>query len=160
MIPPYGRRHRPVLDESTWPFAVPRVLARLPGLHRLARVRIGGGMLDVRFGPWRVRTPMVNVRRAEVTGPFRFWTALGPRLSLVDRGLTFGTSTAAGVCIRFDRPVPGLDPFGRLRHPALTVTVADPAGLARALSPARPPAADRPEPSAVPRPGRPAAPPR
>jgi hypothetical protein len=51
---------------------------------------------------------------------------LGARLSLADRGLTFGSDTAGGVCIRFAEPVRGLVPFGLLRHPGLTVTVTTP----------------------------------
>ncbi|QOC91456.1 hypothetical protein [Micromonospora craniellae] len=45
---------------------------------------------------------------------------------------TFGSSTATGLCVRFARPVPALLPGGRPRHPGLTVTVDDPAALARA----------------------------
>lgn len=90
--------------------------------------------LDVRFGPWRVRTPLDNVAGAEVGGPYAAWKVLGARLSLADRGLTFGTTTAAGACIRFHRPVPGLLPPGLpLRHPALTVTVHRPHLLVRRL---------------------------
>ena len=31
-----------------------------------------------------------------------------------------------GVCIRFAEPVRGMDPMGKIRHPGLTVTVAEP----------------------------------
>jgi hypothetical protein len=31
-------------------------------------------------------------------------------------------------------PVPGIDPFGRIRHPELTVTVLDVDGLMKALA--------------------------
>ncbi len=96
-------------------------------------VRVEQDTLDVRFGRWRLKTPLANVRAVEVTGPYQAWKALGPRLSLADRGLTFGTNTTAGVCIRFDQPVPGLEPTGRLRHPGLTVTVHDPQLLADRL---------------------------
>ncbi|HVL83279.1 MAG TPA: hypothetical protein VM367_03160 [Pseudonocardia sp.] len=137
-------RHRPELADHRSSFALPRPVAALlrrVGLDRWSWVRVHGGMLDVRFGPWRVSTPVDNVAGVEVAGPYAWWKALGARLSLVDRGLTFGTSPAAGVCIRFHRPVRGLDPFGLLRHPGLTVTVDDPAELVRALEqrPARVP---------------------
>lgn len=89
-------------------------------------VRLANDTLDVRFGPWRLSTWLGNVDAAEITGPYRSWRVLGPHLSLADRGLTFGTNAEAGVCIGFREPVPGLEPTGRLRHPALTVTVADP----------------------------------
>jgi hypothetical protein len=39
------------------------------------------------------------------------------------------------VCISFHSPVPGIDPFGRSRHPELTVTVLDVDGLMQALTP-------------------------
>ena len=51
---------------------------------------------------------------------------LGARLSLADRGLTFGTVATRGVCIQFREPVRGIEPTGLLRHPNLTVTVAEP----------------------------------
>ncbi len=89
--------------------------------------------LLARFGPWRVLTPFTNISEVCVTGPYRWWKAIGPRLSMADRGLTYGTSCIAGVCVQFHEPVSGLDPFGVLTHPGLTVTVADPEGLAKAL---------------------------
>lgn len=85
------------------------------------------------FGPWRLSAPRSDVVDAELTGPYSAWKAIGPRLSLADRGLTFGTATERGVCVRFRRPVPGIEPSGLLRHPTLTVTVADPALLLAAL---------------------------
>ena len=47
------------------------------------------------------------------------------------RGLTFATTAAGGVCVRFHEPVEGLLPRGPLRHPAVTVTVEDPDDLVR-----------------------------
>jgi hypothetical protein len=89
---------------------------------------------DACFGPWRVRTPYSNIRDVEVSGPYQLIKTIGPpRLSLSDRGLTFATNSRAGVCVLFHSPVPGLEPTGRVRHPNLTVTVADPDGLAEAL---------------------------
>jgi len=49
------------------------------------------------------------------------------------------------VCLEFHEPVTGIDPLGLIRHPGLTVTVADPEGLAAAL------AADAPASSSSPR---------
>jgi hypothetical protein len=80
--------------------------------------------LLVSFGPWSVSTPTSNVTSAQVTGPYRAWRVIGPHLSLADRGLTFGTTTEGGVCIQFHEPVRGMEPTGLVRHPALTVTVA------------------------------------
>lgn len=89
-------------------------------------LRVHDGKLDVWFGPWRLVTPLSNISGAELSGPYQAWKVLGARLSLADRGLTFGTNTVAGACIRFHRPVAGIEPTGLLRHPALTVTVAEP----------------------------------
>ncbi len=54
-------------------------------------------------------------------------------MSLADRGLTFATNGDRGVCLFMRGPIPGIDPFGLLRHPNLTVTVADCDGLAHAM---------------------------
>jgi hypothetical protein len=89
------------------------------------------GRLVARYGPFRVDKPLEHVRGAHVTGPYRWWTAVGPRLSMVDDGLTFGTNATAGVCIHFDPPAHRV--LGLRDHSALTVTVADPVGLVAAL---------------------------
>ncbi len=100
-----------------------------------ASVELADGHLRCRFGPWRVATPLSNVTGTEVTGPYGTLRTVGPaHLSLADRGLTFATNARRGVCIRFGEPVRGIEPTGRLRHPALTVTVADVEGLVSALA--------------------------
>ena len=113
-----------------------RVLAATFGITpRTAHVDIGDGSFDARFGPWRVTTPLSNVRAVEVTGPYRFIKTAGPaRLAITDRGLTFATNNHRGVLVVFHSPVRGLDPLGLIRHPELTVTVADIDGLKDALS--------------------------
>ncbi|MFO7251375.1 MAG: hypothetical protein DIU60_011555 [Actinomycetes bacterium] len=119
-----------------FPFSVDP-LWRLP--LRLIGVRPSSAYVEVneeftvRFGPWLVRTPVGNVADAAVTGPFAPWRVIGPHLSLADRGLTFGTNTRRGVCVRFHEPVRALAPGRVLTHPAVTVTVADPEGLAEHL---------------------------
>jgi hypothetical protein len=91
--------------------------------------------LDARFGRWHVKTPLANVKDVAVTGPYRFFKTAGPaRLAVTDRGLTFATNGDRGVRIRFHTPVHGLDPFGLISHPELTVTVADVERLAALLS--------------------------
>lgn len=67
-----------------------------------------------------------------LTGPYRWWRAIGPRGSGADRGFTFGTSTHGGVCLCFREWVPFRAVRGG-RMEALTVTVDDIAGLAQAL---------------------------
>lgn len=83
------------------------------------------------YGPFRVDVPLSNVRDAHVTGPYRWWTAVGPRLSMVDDGLTFGTNAHAGVCIHLQPRIPRV--LGLRDHSALTVTVADTDGLVAAI---------------------------
>jgi hypothetical protein len=95
----------------------------------------GEPVLLVRFGPWYVSTPVANVTGTCATGPYSHLKTLGPaHLSLVDQGLTFATNPDRGLCIRFRTAVQGLVPTSRIRHPALTVTVADPDALAGVLA--------------------------
>jgi len=110
-------------------------VARLFGVTpATALVSVGDQDLDVRFGRWRVRTPVANVLGVELTGPYSVPKTIGPaHLSLSDRGLTFATNRRQGLCIRFRSPVNGIEPTGRIRHPGLTVTVADCDGLERAV---------------------------
>lgn len=89
------------------------------------------GRFIARYGPFRVEAPLSSVADAHITGPYRWWTAVGPRLSFVDDGLTFGTNANAGVCVHFVPPIHRV--IGFKDHSALTVTVADPDGLVAAL---------------------------
>lgn len=84
------------------------------------------------FGRWKIDTPLSNIDCIEVSGPYRWYRAIGVRGSRVDKGITFGSSTTGGVCVTFHEPVPGLLP-GLRDHPGLTVTVVDTNGLAEAL---------------------------
>jgi hypothetical protein len=97
-------------------------------------VEVGDEAFEARFGPWRVRTPLSNITGVDVTGPYAFWKTGGPaRLAVTDRGLTFASNGDRGVLVLFETPVRGMDRFGLLRHPELTVTVADVEGLADLL---------------------------
>ncbi|MCS7475607.1 hypothetical protein ACFFQW_26980 [Umezawaea endophytica] len=108
----------------------PEVGLRLAGItRRNSAVVVDEQWFTARFGPWTVRTPLTNVVSASVGGPYRWWTAVGVRMSVSDRGLTFGSSTRSGVCLTFREPVRGIDPWGLIRHPGLTVTVARPEDL-------------------------------
>lgn len=83
-------------------------------------------VLEARFGPWHVRTDLSNVASVELTGPYAFLKTAGPaRLAVSDWGLTFATNGDRGALVTFRVPVPGIEPLGVLRHPELTVTVAD-----------------------------------
>lgn len=99
-------------------------------------IRVGEGRLRVRFGLWHVDTPLANITSVSITGPYRFYRTAGPaRLGLSDRGLTFATNGRTGVCLEFAEPISGVDRAGWLRHPNLTLTPLDCAGLAAACQP-------------------------
>ncbi|MEM7340740.1 MAG: hypothetical protein AAF467_18935 [Actinomycetota bacterium] len=83
------------------------------------------------FGRFRLATPRANVDGGHITSGYRWYTSVGLRMSFEDDGLTFGTNRRQGVCIHFVDKVGGVVP-GR-RHSALTVTVADCAGLIEAI---------------------------
>jgi len=89
------------------------------------------GCLKATFGFLRLETYLQNVTGGHITRRYRWWTAVGPRASFADDGLTFGTNTNAGVCIHFRAKVPSL--LNRKGHSALTVTIADLEGLVRAV---------------------------
>jgi hypothetical protein len=100
-----------------------------------ALVTVTDDTLRARFGPWFVSTPRANIAEVRVTGPYRWIkTAGSARLTFRDRGLTFATNGERGVEIHFHEPIRGIEPTGRLRHPNLTLTVADYAGLAALLT--------------------------
>lgn len=89
------------------------------------------GMLVATYGRYRVRTALANVDHCLVTGPHRWYTAVGLRLSLADDGLTFGTNHHKGLSIAFAKRIPKV--IGFRDHSTLWVSVADPEGLARAI---------------------------
>jgi hypothetical protein len=111
--------------------------ARLFGITpETAWLHVGDDELRARFGRWRLSTPLSNIRAVAVTGPYAFLKTAGPaRLAITDRGLTFATNGDRGVLISFVKPVRCLDPTGILRHPELTVTVAEIDRLAALLEP-------------------------
>ncbi|MGD9619283.1 MAG: hypothetical protein AB7G47_02060 [Mycolicibacterium sp.] len=89
------------------------------------------GQLRATYGHFSIETPLANIDHTEVTGPHRWYTAVGVRLSFADDGITFGTNNKAGLCIAFKEKIPRV--IGFRDHSALWVSVADPAGLAAAI---------------------------
>ena len=112
-----------------------RVAARLFAITpQNAEVTLDSRTLRVRFGPWRFATELANIWEIAVTGPYWYVKTAGPaRLAITDRGLTFATNGRQGVRLRFRVPVRGIEPTGLLRHPELTLTVADVDGFTSAL---------------------------
>jgi hypothetical protein len=99
-----------------------------------AHVDVSSSELHVRYGPWSLRSALTNVTGVEPSGGYSFLKTAGPpHLSFSDRGVSFATNRRQGLCVRFRQAVKGIDPTGRIRHPAATLTVGDAGGLARAL---------------------------
>lgn len=95
-----------------------------------SHVTIGDGRLVVDFGRYGIDTPIANVKDVQVTRDYSWYKAIGMRGSMVDKGATYGSSTAGGVCVCFhDALRAGLP----VASPGLTVTVADIEGLAAAV---------------------------
>ncbi len=111
-----GRRSRPLL----------RVFGVRPGN---AYVDLDGEF-DARFGFYRVHTPLTNLASWRIEGPWLWITAIGVRMSLRHRDVTFGGSHRGGVRVDFKERVR----FGVFRISALYVTVEDLEGFAAALS--------------------------
>lgn len=95
-------------------------------------VHVDADHLRATFGRFAVEVPLSNVAAAEVTGPYLFIKAIGPRGSLADHGLTFGTSTHGGTLIHFHDPIPRV--VAPWDHPNITLTVTAPAALAQLIS--------------------------
>jgi hypothetical protein len=91
----------------------------------------GKGALIATFGRYRVKTTLKNVASTEITGPHRWYTAVGLRLSFTDDGITFGTNHKKGVSIVFNKKIPRV--IGFKKHSMLWVSVADPEGLVTAI---------------------------
>ena len=96
-----------------------------------AYVDLGDEELDAHFGFFRIRTPTSNLASWRIEGPWLWITAIGVRMSIRHRDVTFGGTNRGGVRIDFREPVRGL---GRLRIPAVYLTVEDLEGLADALA--------------------------
>jgi hypothetical protein len=114
-------RFDPAYRISALPFGITpeRAWVQLDDEHLLAN-----------YGPWRLRTTLANIRDVAITGPYRFYRTAGPaRLGVTDGGLTFASNGDRGVLVSFRKRVPAIDPLRLIRHPELTVTVADVEGL-------------------------------
>ncbi|NQU36024.1 MAG: hypothetical protein HQ526_00325 [Actinobacteria bacterium] len=93
------------------------------------------GTLRATFGRVSVETPIANIERTVVTGPHKWYKAVGLRLALTDDGVTFGTNPRRGLSIDFAERVPKV--IGLRDHSSLWVSVADPEGLAEAINSAK-----------------------
>ena len=125
----------PAPDMAAQQFPI-RIGQRSRLLLRLFGVRTGNAFvvvdegLDAHFGFFRIHTPVTNIVSWRIEGPWHWITAIGVRRSVRHGDVTFGGSHRGGVHVDFRNPVH----FGRLRVPALYVTVEDLQELAAALA--------------------------
>ena len=88
------------------------------------------GTFFARYGRFHAETPIANIVSWRIEGPWRSIMALGVRMSVRHRDLTFGGTARGGVRVDFrDRPK-----ISVMRPPALYVTPDDLEGLAAALT--------------------------
>ena len=87
------------------------------------------GELQVLFGWSQFRTRMANVASWRIEGPFLWITAIGVRMSIRHRDVTFGGSPHGGVRIDFLTPVD----WGIVHVPAIYVPADDLEALAADL---------------------------
>lgn len=101
---------------------------------RTAWVDVAEERLHVRYGAWSLDTPLTNVSACRLTDGYTWFKTAGPpHLSFADRGVSFATCSGPGLCVSFAEPVAAIEPTGRLRHPAATLTVEDLHALAADL---------------------------
>ena len=126
------------MSPTTFPIRVglrSRLLLRVffgvkPGQARIALGDGPDGELDVRFGWAHFHTPMANVVRWQIEGPFRWITAIGLRMSIRHRDVTFGGSHHGGVRIDLRQP----QRWTIFNVPAIYVPADDLEGLAAELT--------------------------
>lgn len=124
---PFG--HGAAMTRYEFAFAPAYRAAALPFgiMPRTTWVELDDQHLEVRYGPWRLRTPVSNLTGAQRTGGFAFLKTAGPpHLSFSDRGVSFTTNGSDAVCLSFREPVAGIDFTGRIKHPGATLSVANP----------------------------------
>lgn len=86
--------------------------------------------LDARFGFFRLQTPVANIARWRLEGPWLWVTSIGVRRGFRHGDISFGGTHRGGVRLDFHEPVR----WGPLRVPTLYVTVEDMEGFGAALA--------------------------
>jgi hypothetical protein len=95
-----------------------------------ATVLLDGARLAARFGFFRAETSLTNIARWDITGPYRWWRAVGVRRTVGTQDLSFGGSAHGAVCLHLRQPIL----VGRFRVTDLYLTVDDLVGLGAALT--------------------------
>ena len=104
----------------------------------LAWADVGDGRLVIRFGRAEFRTELGNVSRWRIEGPFLWLTAIGIRMSIRHRDVSFAGSPHGGVRVDLKERVA----WGPFTIPAVWVGADDLAAFAAALAAAGIPGAD------------------
>ena len=86
--------------------------------------------LKARFGRFHLETPLENIATWRIEGPFLWITAIGVRMSVRHRDISFAGSPHGGVRVDFRVPIR----YGRVSVPALYVGADDLDGFAAALT--------------------------
>ncbi len=111
-----------------------RAFLRLYGVKpELAFVEIGAepaSTLHVQFGRVSFETPVGNVSRWQIEGPFHWLTAIGIRRSIRHGDVSFAGSAHGGVRLDFHEPVR----WSFFRVPAIYIGADDLEALAAALT--------------------------
>ena len=123
------------LEWRFWPILV--LYGVRPGA---AFVRLDGDRVVARFGFYRAETALANVERWDITGPYRWWRAVGVRITAGRPEVTFGGAAHGGVCLHLRAPI-RVARFLRVRN--FYVTVDDLKGFGRALAARGIPGEDR-----------------
>ena len=115
------------------------ILRLLFGVRRENAWVLLGDDLVASFGRFGCTTPVSNIVRWSIEGPWKAITSLGVRRSVRHADITFGGSPRGGVRVDF-RDAPALSVF---HPPALYLTVEDLDGFAGALAARGIPGRDR-----------------
>jgi hypothetical protein len=107
-----------------------RALVRLFGATPATAYAEIGDELEIRFGRFRVRTPVANVDRYRIEGPFTWIKAIGVRRSLRGGDVSFCGSAHGAVRMDLKERVP----FGPFKVPAVWAGADDLDGLAAELA--------------------------
>ncbi|HEU5203905.1 MAG TPA: hypothetical protein VFU17_06370 [Candidatus Limnocylindrales bacterium] len=89
-----------------------------------------GRDVDVRFGFFRLTTPLTNVSAWRIEGPWAWITAIGVRNGIRHGDISFDGTHTGGVRLDLREPIR----FGPLRRDAIYVSVDDLEGFAAALA--------------------------
>ena len=95
-----------------------------------AWAEIGAGVVRCRFGRFEFAAPVTKVARWRIEGPWCWITAIGIRMSVRHRDISFAGSPRGGVRLDFSAPVR----WGALRIPAAYYGVEDLEGFAAELT--------------------------